>query len=339
MMLHINPLISYADLELPLPFSRQLWEAKTASEWRDVYISIGAQSSERLPSLVDLMHDMSRLTAYHARIDSQLAAFVLLHGLSALVHEYHRLKFVSQETSGHWHALVISSRQQELGDALQHFRMACSGWHTRPEIELVLEVISMLLHMSLEELQLFAGKEDKKEARRVYDSALEWINSIDSRRAVWHAGQVIRAASAMPRGSLTGFFAIGVYYASLALWSYSVVAKAKDAKVAGSRLPSNSQLQDDWPFAFLDTEGTTEVHKFISLGCGHPALQGRHGPVLVADSCLTMQVAEELLRAEVSQDTLPPLVVSICQLLCDLGQAARTSARDPGLGACFVQGA
>lgn len=336
MMLHVNPIISYAELELPLPFSRELWEAKSAGEWRDIYISTGFQTSERLPSLADLMHDMSQLTTYHGRIDSQLAAFVLLHGVSALVHEYHRLKFVSQGNSSHWHALVISSRQQELGDALQHFRMACSGWHTRPEIELLLEVISMLLHMSLEELQLFAGKEDKKEARRVYDSALDWINSIDSRRAVWHAGQVIRAASAMPRGSLTGFFAIGVYYASLALWSYSVVAKAKDAKVAAGRLTTHPQMRGDWPFVFLDAGETTEVHKFISLGCGRPALQGRHGPILVVDPCLTMQTTEELLRAEIPRDALPSLVVSICQLLCDLGQAARSSAPEPGLRASLV---
>ncbi|KAF3400319.1 Baeyer-Villiger monooxygenase [Talaromyces pinophilus] len=67
-----------------------------------------------------------------------------------------------------------------------------------PEIDLVYEATSIFLYTRLEELQLFAGKEDKNEVRRVYHSAIEWINSIDSQRAILHAGQDIRAAKAIP---------------------------------------------------------------------------------------------------------------------------------------------
>ena len=334
MMLHVNPLISYAELELPLPTSRQLWEAKSAIEWKEIYLSAGPLSRERLPSLADLLHDMSQLTIYQGKIDVQMAAFALLYGLFALIREYHRLKFISKGNSKHWHALVINSRHQELSETLQHFRVVCSGWHqaVRPEISLVLEVISMFLHMSLEELQLFAGKEDKNEARRVYHSALEWINSMDSRRAVRHAGQVIRAATAMPCGSLTGIFAIGVYYASLAFWSYSVVSKANDAKAAAGRSSSRMSMGGDSPIVLLDDEESTDVQKFISLGWGQPCLKGTQSPILVADPCLTMHVVEEVLRAEVNHDALPPLVQSLCQLLCDLGKAARCSVAPAAMG-------
>lgn len=323
MMLHVNPLISYAELELPLPASRQLWEARHAMEWKEIHLSTFSLASERSPSLVDILQDMSQLAAYQWRVDSQLAAFVVLHGIASMVHEYHQLKFISKGNSKHWRTLVISSRHQELSEALQHFQMVSSGWDgpARAEIDLVREVISMLLHMSLEELQLFAGKEDRREARRVYDSALEWINSADSRRAVWHAGQAIRAATAMTRGSLTGFFAIAVYYASLALWSYSVVSQAKDRVVAG-QLPSCSGSPGDWSTVFLDGEDTAEVQKFITLGWGRPALRGRQEPVPVGDACQTMDVAEQILRGDASHGALPPLVQSLCQLLSDLGKAA-----------------
>ncbi|KAL2815813.1 hypothetical protein BDW59DRAFT_177515 [Aspergillus cavernicola] len=331
LMLNINPLISYADLELPLPMTRPLWEAKTAIEWRDIYLASATPGVERLPSLVDILRDMSQ---WQGRIDYQLSGLVILHGLSALINEYHRLKFISQGNSKHWNALVINSRQQELSQVLQHFRMACYEWSNMPglEISLVTEVISMFLFMSLEDLQLFAGKEDKKEARRVYHSALEWINSVDSRRAVWHAGQVIRAAKAMAPGTLTGFLAVGLYYASLAFWSYSVVSEARDSKMAAAATaasPSSdttSSRRDRFPMVFLDGEETTDVHKFISLGRGCPALQGFHGPAIAADPRRVMDVARAILRAEAAHDALPPLVQGLCQLMTDLGSAVRSGA-------------
>ncbi|RAH84888.1 C2H2 type zinc finger domain protein [Aspergillus japonicus CBS 114.51] len=328
LMLNVNPLVSYAELELPLPSIRSLWEAKSSTEWRDVYLASGLTGRERLPSLVDAMRDMSRL---QTRVDSQLAGFVVLHGLAAMVTEYHRFSFISKGSSKHWNGLVISSRHQELSQALQHFRMVCYEWSEfpGPEVFLVHEVISMFLYMSLEELQLFAGKEDKREARRVYHSALEWIESSDSRRAVWHAGQVIRAAKAMAPGSLTGFLAVGVYYASLAFWSYSVVSKAKSAKstgqAGGSRSLGLNPRNNQFPTTYLDGEETTEVQKFISLGCGSPALQGPQGPAFVSDPRQTMDVAQGLLRADASNESLPPLVQGLCQLMGDLGKAAKST--------------
>lgn len=317
--LNINPLISYADLELPLPAARSLWEAKSASEWKDLYRTI---MPDRLPSLADLLRDMSQLSQFQDKIDTQVAALVLLHGLSALINEYHRLKFISTTNSKHWHALVTNSRQQELDQALQHFRIVCSELRLqcRPEIILVCEVVSMLLHMSLEELQLFAGKEDKKEARRVYHSALEWISSPDSRRAVWHAGQTIRAARQMAPGSLTGFLAIGVYYASLAFWSYGVVSKAKNAHLTGS---PTSPPPSQGPTVFLDAEEGPDISKFVTLGVGLPALQSPTGPAFLADPGTTMHVVQRILRPDTPERT-PALVQSLAQLMGDLGNCVRS---------------
>ncbi|KAJ5927845.1 hypothetical protein N7466_006801 [Penicillium verhagenii] len=320
--LNVNPLISYADLELPLPAARSLWEAPTASDWRQLYPTHGP---ERIPSLAELLRDMSLLSTFQDRIDTQFSALVLLHGLSALINEYHRLKFISTSNSKHWHALVTNSRQQELDQALQHFRMVCSELRVqiRPEIVLVCEVVSMLLHMSLEELQLFAGKEDKQEARRVYQSALEWINSADSRRAIWHAGQTIRASRRMPPGSLTGFFAIGVFYASLAFWSYGVVSRAKNTRMLGSPM---SQLPTQGPTVFLDGEEVADVSKFVTMNGGVPALQGPGGStVFLSDSGSIMRVGQRALRADISEST-PPLVQSLAQLMGDLGHCVPGSS-------------
>lgn len=311
--LNINHLISYADLELPLPSPKSLWEARTSTEWKKAYLAL---NPSRVPSLADLLRDMSQLSLCQGIIDSQFSALILLHGLSGLISEYHRLKFVSTANSKHWHALVINSRRQELDESLQHFRMVFSEIKSphRAEVKLTCEVISMLLYMSFEELQLFAGKEDRQEARRVYQSALEWIASTDSRRSVWHAGQVIRAAREMPASSLHGFMAIGVYYASLAFWSYGVVSKAHSSNPGANHA---STLPSADPTVFLDEEDESAISKFVTLGCGSPAIHGPDGPALLADISPAMQAARGLLLPE-TLESAPPLVQSLSDLMGDL---------------------
>lgn len=328
MTLNINSLISYSDLQLPLPGPRRLWEAKSATEWKELYLSLQLSSSERIPSLTDLLRDMSQLRVFEVSIDTQMAAFILLHGIIALIMEYHRLKFISKGHCEHWHALLIKSRHQELCTALQHFRTVCSALNDpqRPEIDLVYEATSIFLYTSLEELQLFAGKEDKNEARRAYDSAIEWINNMDSRRAILHAGQAVRAAKAIPGTLLRGFLAFAVYHAGLAFWSYSVVSNAK-TKSAKAPLTSLSSAQiigsPPRPAVFLDSKETLDVEKFIPLAYGSPALHGPQGTtILVENACQTMHIIQDVLRKDATNEALPPLVLNLCQLMNDLGNAA-----------------
>lgn len=82
---------------MPLSEPRRLWEAKSATEWKVIYLSLRLTSSDRLPSLADLLRDMSQLRALQVSIDTQKAACVLLHGIIALIKEYHRLKLISKQ--------------------------------------------------------------------------------------------------------------------------------------------------------------------------------------------------------------------------------------------------
>ncbi|KAL1965790.1 hypothetical protein VTN77DRAFT_5111 [Rasamsonia byssochlamydoides] len=339
--LNINPLISYAELQLPLPARRELWEAKTAEEWKNFYLSCSTTTigpgtdPDRFPSLSDTLRDMSQLTAFERLIDHQLAGLLSLHGISALITEYHRIKSISRGQSKHWHALMIQSRHQELYQALQHFRMICCGREAAPEILLIQEMMAMLLHMSLEDLQLFAGKEDKKAARGAYSDAVEWIKSTDSRRAVWHAGQAVRVASECSPGlSLSGFYAIVIYYASLAFWSYGVISsRVKDTGTnlhdrrdpsypTGPAPPAPTILLNEEPH-----KATTDVQMFIELGRGSPALKtGGTAAAFLDDPSATIDFVRELLRSSFRDDdeaALPPLVQSLCQLMRDLGNAAK----------------
>jgi hypothetical protein len=194
-----------------------------------------------------------------------------------------------------------------------------------PEIDLVYEATSMFLYTSLEELQLFAGKEDKNEVRRVYHSAIEWINSIDSQRAILHAGQDIRAAKAIPGTQLRGFLGIAVYHAGLAFWFYSVVSKAKPifAKAPFTSCSCAQAIESPRLAVFTDLGETRDTEKFISLAYGKPALHGVQGTItFVEDVCQIMQVIQGVLKKDAANEALQPLVLSLCQLMMDLGNTA-----------------
>lgn len=326
-VLSVQPIISYAELELPLPETRELWEARTAAEWKQRFIASPERLTKRLPSLGELLRDISELTVFQDAVDYQAAVLITLHGITALVTEYHRLKFMSRDQSPHWQELVTNSRHQEISQALQCFRMVSSELQnvTSPDNMLVCEMVSMSLHMDLAELQLFAGKEDKDEALRVYQRALDWISSIDSRRAIWNAGQVIRAARQMSTGSLSDFSAVVVYYAGLAFWCYNVVSRARERKMGTSDSDQPARLNratQSVPIVYLDGVDTVEAQRFISLGRGFPALTGSQDPVFLDNPCETMELVQGVLQSDRTMDALPPLVQSLCQLMRDLGKAA-----------------
>lgn len=168
--LHVNPVVSYAEVNLPLPASRDLWEAETATQWRDRYLSKGF--TNRLPSLVETIQDISQLTDHQNGIDIQFSGLIVLYGIWALVWEYHQCESISKG-SEYFDPLLLNSRYKELSQLLQHFRLHSSEWHEplQSQVILLLELVSMHLHMPLEELQLYAGKEDREAARKANDSA------------------------------------------------------------------------------------------------------------------------------------------------------------------------
>ncbi|KAK3500725.1 hypothetical protein B0T13DRAFT_228602 [Neurospora crassa] len=106
------------------------------------------------------------------------------------------------------------------------------------------EMFMVALHVDLNQLQSYAGKAGEEETRRASAYFLHqdpysgtggegngrggtngggWVRSTDARYAVWHAGQVFRAARALPPTGLRGFNAMAVYFASLTLWVYGLL--------------------------------------------------------------------------------------------------------------------
>jgi hypothetical protein len=204
----------------------------------------------------------------------------------------------------------------------------------------------MNLHVSLEDVQLLAGKAGEKEARRVWPLLITWAQSQDSRQAIWHAGQILRVVKGCSATGLEGSPAVAVYHASLVFWAYSIVSRSSLTSESAQRQDQSSNPSRQW----LQPEDVNEdrldlcgkmgsaSQRFIALGKGQPAIQiSSSGPtngdsrhhqslVLLSNTSTVMKEIIQLLRrknyAESAVEDCSPLVENLARLMNTLGNAA-----------------
>ncbi|KAE9366284.1 hypothetical protein N431DRAFT_419464 [Stipitochalara longipes BDJ] len=335
----VRPLISYTEVSLELPCAPSLWRAKSAQAWRTAYLQ-NPDHSNRLPSLMNCVHDLHPLSKFQNVIDVQYSSSIILHAIWSLIAEYRSLEFVLklQNQERHWNGgLISSSWHQELSQLLEHFSITvneCPGG-IRLEQTMIKELFMMNLHVSFEELQLFAGKEGNEEAQRVYPLLKTWFENRKSRQAVWHAGQVIRAALAFPPNQLRDFYAVALYHASLAVWVYGMVSlgSSRSRMRKAGHIDINTGIENE--IVYLDGEDTSEARRFIAISRGIPAIhepplqsgerQGRLGYARLDNPKAVMEVVIGILmrNCTVGNAGLAPLIENLAQLVRDLGNAAR----------------
>jgi hypothetical protein len=320
--------MSYAELTLPLPEPKDLWFAKTASEWKALYLSRTPGHNSNLPSIADMYRDIRQFAENSARIDMQLSVSVFLHGFWSMILEYsqlsvvHQFRSYSKEGSSH----MLNSRRQELMRELQSFQFVSSSLRDiSPQEHVVLNLLMMHLHVSLDDLQIFSGKQGEEEARRMYPILQQWTASPESWYAVWSAGQILRYAKLFPLGHLRDFYAIAVHHAALALWTYGVVARASQQQDMSSQFGYESMYLDE-------ASDVASIQPFLSFGQGRPLIQGppgsssgtAPGDASIYNPRACMDIAQEILQSNFRrpQDALPPLVENLCQLIKQLGNAA-----------------
>ncbi|KAH8676281.1 hypothetical protein BX600DRAFT_394947 [Xylariales sp. PMI_506] len=315
--------ISFSELTLPLPDAKELWFARNATEWKRQVLSRSTDQNRRVPSLADLVRDIDQLTLNYQRLDAQFAISIYLHSFWSLIQDWRRLSAVHR-THGNQSAyqsethMLLKSRHQELRRSIQNFRAITSDWHASLSAQenLLLNLLMMNLHVSMDDLQLFAGKEGEEQARRVYPLLQHWADSADARRAVCNAGQILRQAKLFPSGHLKDFYAIAVHHAALALWVYGVVVKA-------TRSQSTPGEQRDT--VLIDAGETSHVQRFIELNQGRPSIRIKEdGPAApLDDPKASMDVVVGIFRGNfVAGQEMPPAIVeNLTNMVKQLGEA------------------
>ncbi|GAB7351463.1 hypothetical protein MBLNU459_g2123t1 [Dothideomycetes sp. NU459] len=341
--LFTNPLVSYAELGLPLPEAQALWLAPNAEQWKKAYLTVFQH--QRTPSLVDLLQNVDLLGESHGLFDERIADEALLGAAWGLIWEYRQLCSIMQGQTSQWSnsSLLLSSRLTELTKLLDCIRMSAHG---AASTTLFLELLLMHLHVSLEEVHLFAGAEGHDEARRVYPHLQDWVKTPGSRDAVFHAAQIVACARKVASTCLRDFLAIAVYQASLALWSYGVVSNAAVAVAAASSGSSSSSAKTQQAarppesVALLDESDSNGAQRFIALNRGQAAIRGpaaaaaaaaaagpmekaAPGPhVLLTDPGAVMGVLMDILKANhKASQSRPNLVDNLLELMGGLKAA------------------
>ncbi|ETS77846.1 hypothetical protein PFICI_09908 [Pestalotiopsis fici W106-1] len=330
-MLQHGTLLSYTELCFSLPAARDLWRAPTAEAWREIYLRKKPLPSDvTLPRVADIMHSITMLDLFEEFVDVELCYGAVLYGFWGQIHAYreavkfydHQSATSTRRTSRVTHRLWLTSQHQELYRDVSEFAMLIgSSPKLATQLSVVAELFMMMLHVSPDELQRFAGKQGEDEARQAA-SHLEdhWEGSRDARHAIWHAGQVIRHARTLPPASLRAFNAIAVYYASLTLWIYGLLSCSHSTATKNT-----AEMPAPPTYVLVDGNESRETRAFLQLDKGTPGISMNgdvhSGVESLSNTGMVLNIARNVFRDNfpVRTEPLPPLVESLGNLLRDLG--------------------
>lgn len=333
-----SPVFSGMELTLALPSVRALWEAQNAEEWKKVFLAMPGPPTSL--SLIDGLHDSSALEDESKAIDLAFSAHAILYALWGRIWALAEAKSFHQRgpqpsrraTTQLW----LEAQHQELYSNLKNTKAKLERLGAlSPEARLLCELLMMSLHSSSADIQSLAGRFGEREFKHALPQLRDWAHNNDSFVAIWHAGQVLRAARLLAPTSLRGFLAIAVYHASLLLWVAVWLSKKSNAPSRASPTPENANkvhfepfvTQSDQPsvpgWVVLDGPENAQVRSYLSTEKGRPALQLGGKVADLADVTTIPEVMVEIFRQNFpSQDhPLPPLLENLVTLMEELSQS------------------
>jgi hypothetical protein len=323
MSLLSQPLISTGELQLDLPSTSAAWAALSAEEWRRV-ASINCTSS--VPTIRDALQNLRVLVDHQNIIDVQLSLDILVCSLWARVWQYRQIKSAPLMSRPGSISTAIDGLQRDLVQDFKYVKMESEEWAggISPYVSLKLEVCLMHLYVSLEDIQIFGGKEGESAARKTVPQLQSWSQTIEARQALYHAGQALKTAALFAPGTLRGFAAVAVYHASLVLWAYGILID-----------PKSRNFQPPM-FVRIDVDGAKELDRFIMTGQGIPCITDYSQKRDSHDSATTlltnppkvMSSISSLLCHNAGNDHYAlPIVTHLSKLMRSLGRAAGVMKR------------
>ncbi|KAF7627549.1 putative C6 transcription factor RegA [Aspergillus flavus] len=312
MVLFTNPLLSYGEISLSIPCSRDLWTASSAQKWKELYCGRLAMGTTRIPTLLECIANLDLLECSKAVADTTLSCLSILCAMWGMVWEYRQFSILLAAQSRYWdNGILMVSRYQELVKMLKYFHMGYKN-----ESKLHLNLILMHMHMSLEDVQILATLEDPKKTSGFPPSIHSWSQSKECRQALWHAGQVIRELKALPSQCLRDFMAVALYHASLTLWAYGMAISHATEDNAVSRPDSMGMNMEN--IVWLDGDDTEGVHRYIALEHGIPALHGAQPHIAsasLAEPGAILELVLQIMHRNHYGEREPPLVENLVHLI------------------------
>lgn len=332
MALLVNPLVSYTEVQLPLPDSAALWSAATPEQWKTAFSS---QSNTQGLVVADLIDDPEVLNTHRDSLDTALASLCVLSFAWTLTWEYTRLASLQRLRPRRWNALITTSRLDELLKLLGHLRLSIgTEMAMSPGLAMRFELTHLHLHMPFEDIQIFAGMEGPEQARAVYPLVRDWVKSEGARRAIWHAGQIFRAAKLLSKGLIRGPEAILLYHASLAFWVYGLLFERQRA-ADGNDLGNDMAVSSAQDVCLDDTESLS-LQRFTEFGSGRPCIrwfvqansQAKSlTSVHLAHPDMVLEAVVGVVQANFEGMAMPHLTDKLIQLMGELKKSSRRMLR------------
>lgn len=188
----------------------------------------------------------------------------------------------------------------------------------------MIEFAMMYLHIEIDLIQRFVGKMGSVEARCAYPSLRKWSRTKEARIAIWHAGQVLRAARAVVPYQLRGFDCLSIYHSALVLWVYGLL------QCGERRQGVNTPISDTNTTPVVPLDGLAEqpTKAFLGHGIGRPGLmmhqyQDLHTFVELSRPRSVMAVVRQVFEGScpvsLPGDIVPPMIQNLCSLIEELG--------------------
>ncbi|OQV03389.1 hypothetical protein CLAIMM_08438 [Cladophialophora immunda] len=271
--------ISYAELSVPVPYSKELWVARSAADWKRVYLQAGGNNEPRPQSFINLLADPIALVSLSDLYDRYHIKLCLLHAISDMIsrHRQDRSIFAPIEKSG----TRVSSfsdevQHQRILHILKHIRLSYEDLEAQQtiELDLLFHLFSMHLFAPFDQMELAAGKEGPSEARRADPVLQQWIQTGDARQAVWHGSQVLRATRMLAPEQFKHYYVVAAYHSGLCLWIYGMLSQQSKSQNMQNITPGPESSSED---VILDQEESIKTQRWISHNRGRPAISSQSG--------------------------------------------------------------
>lgn len=335
MSLLSQPLISYAELTTSAPCRKDLWEAGTALQWKTIYLQYCRDQERVVHARRAWLDDSTYIFQNQRYFDIDTSLLLVTTSIWPQLWQYHEMVTAarnSRSRDDRHGSLVLSSKRQDLLQLLEFIRMNTKEWHVdlKPAMWLLHEQCSMHLCVSLEDVQLLAGKEGEEECRRIFPILKVWVKTPEARQALFHAGQILRAAREYEKFMLRDASAVAVYHASLIFWAYAIASRG-DYNTSADPTLSHSTGSRSLDFIRLDDVEGPEIRRFLILGRGIPCIQAHvqteDGLVVrevpLSEPAEVMRTTSRILQKQYDgiERGNPPLVDNLSQLMLLLGKA------------------
>ena len=329
--------MSYAELSIPVPFAHEMWVAKSARDWKRVYFELAGGDQPRPRCFTDLMPDPMILKSLSNLYDGYFIKFCLMHAVYSMIgrHRQDRTIFAAVDKSvTRVSAFADDVQHQRILHILKHIRLSYEDLeaHRTIELDLLFHLCYMHLYAPFDQMELAAGKEGPIEAQRADPALQQWIQTGDSRQAVWHAGQGLRVTRMWAFDQFKHYSVVAAYHAGLCLWVYGILSE--QGKHGHSQNPTaGTEFSDD---VFLDQEESIQSQRWISHNRGNPAISSRSGSrggnhglsrvPIQSSHLLITTLLQEVMSRFVWSNCL--FVENICQLMQALKNISRTASEE-----------